>query len=102
MILKRASFFFVAVFFLLLLAWIDTPLCLCQQDVEQAVTSDPQEKQEPEKIFGAPQDIKQKTGIWVFVVWMWISIIVLICFLRLKIKEVDRLYGLRFFSAKKN
>lgn len=102
MILKRPFFLFIAFFFVILLAWVGTPICLGQQDAEQAVTSDPQEKQEPEKIIGAPQDIKQKTGIWVFVVWMWISIIVLFYFLRLKIKEVDRLYGLRFFSAKKN
>jgi hypothetical protein len=84
------------------LAWIGTPYYLAQQDAEQTVTSDPQEKDEPDKIVTAPQDAKQKTGIWVFVVWMWISILVLFYFLRLKIKEVDRLYSLRFYSAKKN
>ena len=85
-----------------LLAWIGAPYCPAQQDGEQAVTSDLPEKQEPEKIIGAPQDIKQKTGIWVFVVWMWVSILVLVYFLRWKIKEADRLYQLRYFSAKKN
>jgi hypothetical protein len=98
----RFPLLLVAFLFLLLLAWIGTPTCLGQQDAEQAEMSDPQEKQEPEKIVGAPQDARQKTGIWVFVVWMWISIIVVIYFLRLKIKEIDRLYSLRFFSAKKN
>lgn len=98
----RPSFLFLAFFFLFLFAWIGTPYCPAQQDAEQAVTSDPQEKQEPEKIIGAPQDIKQKTGVWVFFAWMWVSILVLIYFLRLKIKEADRLYRLRFFSAKKN
>jgi hypothetical protein len=102
MILKRRSFLFFAFFFLLLLAWVGTAICLGQQDTEQAVSSVPQEKQEPEKIDSAPQDAKQKTGVLVFVAWMWISIIVLIYFLRLKIKEADRLYRLRFFSAKKN
>ena len=86
MILKRPSFIFFAFFFLLLLTWIGTPICLGQQDAEQTVTSDPQEEKEPEKIVGAPQDAKQKTGIWVFVIWMWISIIVLIYFLRLNQK----------------
>jgi hypothetical protein len=100
-IAKRYSFLFIVLLFVLLLVRIGIPYCAAQQDAEQAVTSDPQENQEPEKIVGAPQDAKQKTGIWVFVVWMWISILVLIYFLRLKIKEVDRLYSLRFFSAKK-
>ena len=98
----RPSFLLLGFLLLLLLAWIGAPYCPAQQDVEQTVTSDLQEKQEPEKIIGAPQDIKQKTGIWVFVVWMWVSILVLIYFLRWKIKEADRLYRLRFFSAKKN
>jgi hypothetical protein len=100
--MKRTSFLWVTFLFLLLLAWIGTPYCPAQQDAEQTVTSDPQEKQEPEKIIGATPDIKQKTGIWVFVAWMWVSILVLIYFLRLKIIEADRLYRLRFYSAKKN
>ena len=102
MILARPSFLILGFLFLFLLAWIGAPYCPAQQDVEQAVTSDLPEKQEPEKIIGAPQDIKQKTGIWVFVVWMWVSILVLVYFLRWKIKEADRLYQLRYFSAKKN
>jgi hypothetical protein len=100
--MKRISFLFVAFLFLLFLAWIGTPHCLCQQNAEQSLMSDPQEKQEPEKIVGAPQDAKQKTGIWVFVVWMWISVFVIIYFLRLKIKEVDSLYRLRFYTPKKS
>jgi Na+/H+ antiporter NhaC len=98
----RPSFFIAAVLFFLLLAWIGNPYCHAQQDGEQTVTSDPQEKEVPEKIVGAPQNIKQKTGIWVFVVWLWISVFVIIYFLRLKIEEVDRLYRLKYFSAKKN
>ena len=102
MIKTRPSFFLAVFLFLLLLSWVGVAYCSSQQGEEQAVTEAPQEKQEPDKIVGAPQDAKQKTGIWVFVVWMWISVVVLIYFLRLKIKEVDRLYRLRFFSAKKN
>ena len=102
MISARLSFLFLGFLFLFLLAWIGAPYCPAQQNTEQAVTSDTQEKQEPEQIIGAPQDIKQKTGIWVFVTWIWVSIFVLIYFLRLKIIEADRLYRIRFFSAKKN
>lgn len=102
MIKIRFSFFVVALLFLLFFAWFGTPLGLGQQDVEEAATKDLQEKIEPEKVLAAPKDAKEKTGVWVFVVWMWISISVLVYFLRLKIHEVDRLHGLRFFSAKKN
>jgi hypothetical protein len=88
--------------FFFLIAWVGAPDCLAQQEVAQAGMNTSQEKDEPEKIIGAPQDIKQNTGILVFVAWMWISVFVLIYFLRLKIKEADRLYRLRFFSAKKD
>jgi hypothetical protein len=59
-----------------------------------------QEEQE-EKIIPSPQNIKESTGIYVFVAWMWIAIFVLIYILRLKIREVDRLLQIRFLSAKK-
>ncbi len=91
-----------ALIFLFLLVWTATSFCHPLQGVEKKETILPQEEAKREKIIGAPQDIKQKTGIWVFVAWMWISVLVLIYFLRLKIREVDRLYRLRFFSAKKN
>ncbi len=54
-----------------------------------------------EKIIPSPENIKESTGIYVFLAWMWIAIFVLIYILRLKIKEVDRLYRLRFFSLNK-
>jgi hypothetical protein len=72
----------------------------------QQVTQEEQEeiiqaKEGQEKIIPSPQNIKESTGIYVFVAWMWISIFVLIYILRLKIREVDRLLKLRFLSAKK-
>jgi len=53
------------------------------------------------KIIPSPKDIKERTAIYVFIGWMWLSITVLIFILRAKIKETDRLYHLRFFSQKK-
>jgi hypothetical protein len=72
----------------------------------QQVTQEEQEeiiqaKEDQEKIIPSPQNIKESTGIYVFVAWMWIAIFVLIYILRLKIREVDRLLKLRFLSAKK-
>ncbi len=55
----------------------------------------------PEKIVPSPANIKEAVGIYVFLAWMWLSIIVLIYFLRLKIKEVDRLHRLGYFSGEK-
>jgi len=55
-----------------------------------------------EVIVPAPTDIKQTTAIYVFLGWIWLSIVILIFFLRLKIKEVDRLYELGFFTKDKD
>ncbi|MCJ7580616.1 MAG: hypothetical protein MUP98_08785 [Candidatus Aminicenantes bacterium] len=55
-----------------------------------------------EVIVSAPTDIKQATAIYVFLGWIWLSIGILIFFLRLKIKEVDRLHDLGFFTQDKD
>ena len=57
---------------------------------------------EVETIVPGPTDIKQTTAIYVFLGWIWLSIGILIFFLRLKIKEVDRLHDLGFFSQNKD
>jgi hypothetical protein len=54
-----------------------------------------------EEIVPAPQNIKQATGIYVFIGWIWLCIAVLVYFLRLKVKEADRLFSLAFFSEDK-
>ncbi len=78
------------------------PLCSSiQQVVVEKETGSIQIEEESERIVGSPQNIKEKTGIFVFVGWMWLSVIVLVSFLRLKIKEADRLYRLKFFLEKK-
>lgn len=56
---------------------------------------------EPEKIIPSPKNIKESTAIYIFVGWVWLSIIVLIFILRAKIKEVDRLHRIKFFNEKK-
>ncbi len=59
-------------------------------------------KPEADKLVPSPENIKEGIGIYVFLGWTWLSIIVLIYFLRLKIKEVDRLYWSKFFSPEKS
>ena len=70
------------------------------QQVVQEKTGTIQEEV-PEKIVPGPQGIRESTGMYVFIAWMWLAILVLVYFLRLKIKEVDRLLEIRFLSEKK-
>ena len=60
-----------------------------------------EKEKEPEKIIPSPRNIKESTAIYVFLAWLWVGIFVLIYILRLKIKEVDRLHKIKFFSAKR-
>ncbi len=61
-----------------------------------------QDESEVETIVPGPKDVKQATAIYVFLGWIWLSIGILIFFLRLKIKEVDRLHRLGIFSEDKD
>jgi cytochrome b6 len=58
-------------------------------------------KPEADKIVGAPQNIRESTGIFVFLGAIWLSIVVLIYLLSLKIRETDRLLGTGYFSSDK-
>ncbi len=59
-----------------------------------------EEEKEPGKIIPSPKNIKESTAIYVFLAWMWVAIFVLVYILVLKIKEVDRLHKIKFFSSK--
>ena len=67
------------------------------QAKDQAVQTG--EKEEAEKIIPSPKNIKESTAIYVFLAWMWVAVFVLVYILRLKIKEVDRLNRISFFSS---
>ncbi len=98
---KQAALLFIFLF-VVPIAWGGIFLSHPQQAAEKIESSAPQQEEAPDKIVGAPQNIKQKTGIWVFVAWIWISVFVLIYFLRLKIAEADRLHRIRFYAIKKD
>ncbi len=72
-----------------------------QQVGQKEKTETTKEFEEQNKVVPGPKNIKESTGIYVFVSWMWLSIAVLIFFLKLKIKEVDRLFELRYLSDTK-
>ena len=58
-------------------------------------------KPEADRIIGAPQNIRETTGIFVFLGAIWLSMAVLIYLLSLKIRETDRLLGTGYFSSDK-
>lgn len=97
----RPSFSVAALLFLLLILWAANAYCPAQQVGTQEKMEISPEKKEPDKIAAGPQDVRERTGVWVFFIWIWISIIVLVYFLWLKIREVDRLCRIRFFSSDK-
>ncbi len=66
-----------------------------QQEQAQARV---QAEAQPEKLVAGPQNIKEKTAIYVFLAWLWLSIGILVYILRLKIKEADRLHAIKFLN----
>ena len=72
-----------------------------KQVAQKEKTEMTKEHEGQDKIVSGPKDIKESTGIYVFVSWMWLAIVILIYFLKLKIKEVDRLLEIRYLSGKK-
>jgi len=95
---KFLGVFLLAVFFLsFFIPELDFAQQVRQEEQEEKI----QVTDGQEKIIPSPQNIKESTGIYVFVAWMWIAIFALIYILRLKIREVDRLLQLRFLPTKK-
>jgi hypothetical protein len=60
----------------------------------------PQVEGQSGKIHPGPKNIMEKVEICVFLAWVWGVIFLLIFVLRHKIKEMDRLYEIKYFSNK--
>jgi hypothetical protein len=89
-----------------ILVWVSLP---CNAAADPATGFSPfrqaeaaQAQAEPEKIYSGPKDIKERIAIFVFLGWLWLSILVLIYVLRLKIRESDRLNNLGYFETDNN
>jgi hypothetical protein len=75
---------------------------LSQDTGSEAMPAQAQQEEDAEKaIHPGPQDIKEQTAIYVFLIWIWSIIIVLIYILRKKIMEADRLHKLAYFDSPK-
>ena len=71
------------------------------QEAVQEVKNQEGQVEEGKTITPSPKDIKERIAIYVFVGWLWLSIIVLIFILRAKVREADRLNRIKFFSNQK-
>jgi hypothetical protein len=88
----------------LLLAFL-LPLALAARAEAPAQAQGAQEKAAPQKpkvrteeLPSVLRNIRERSRIIVFLVWLWISIAALLYVLRLKIREVDRVTALDSFS----
>ena len=77
-------------------------VALSQDTSSEAIPAQAQQEETAETaIHPSPQDIKERTAIYVFLIWIWSIIIVLIYVLRKKIMEADRLHKLAYFDSPK-
>jgi hypothetical protein len=90
----------VCVLLVIFLAVAGLGLGLAQQVPPEEPVQEEVVVEEQGKIIPGPKDIKEKTAIYVFLGWMWVSIIVLVYILKLKINEVDRLLHIKYFDEK--
>lgn len=95
----KKLFALILLVFIFALFWVDYGGT--QEVVPEKQRPEYQIGENAEKIIPSPKNIREKIGIYVFLGWMWLSIFVLIYVLRQKIKEVDRLFLLKFFSDEK-
>ena len=99
--IKREKAGRLAFFIFLIVGFFLPVFSLARQEAPPVKTPEMQAPAQSEKSVAAPQNIKEASRIYVFLGWMWVSIVVLIYFLRLKIREADRLYRIKFFSPAK-
>jgi preprotein translocase subunit Sec63 len=99
--LRKKRFLGIFLLVVFLVTFLLLEFNFAQQAAQKVEEEKAQVKDDQQKIIPSAKNIKESTGIYVFLAWMWIAIAVLIYILRLKIREVDRLHRLRFLSAKK-
>ncbi len=62
----------------------------------------PKTPAEPVTITPAYSSLKEKTAVLVFLAWLWVIVAVLVWLLRMKIREADRVHGLKFYPVAKD
>jgi beta-lactamase regulating signal transducer with metallopeptidase domain len=62
----------------------------------------PKAPAEPVTIYPVYSSLKEKTAVLVFLAWLWVVVGILVWLLRMKIREADRVHGLKFYPAAKD
>ena len=70
----------------------------------KAATTAPAEAAAPagQEVTAGPRNPKEQMGLYVFMAWLWVAIIVLVFILRAKVREVDRLFEARYLTGEKH
>jgi hypothetical protein len=63
-----------------------------------ASSQPPPDKAPAETIQPAPKNIKERSAVYVFLVWLWLIIGSLIYVFALKIREADRIFSLHYYQ----
>jgi len=72
---------------------------ISKQEAQKPAPQTSSEKDKPAELKAGPKNIKEKTAVFVFLAWTWLLVGMLVYFIRLKIKEADRVHEIRFYSA---
>lgn len=55
-----------------------------------------------EPIVPAFSGIREETAVYVFYAWLWLSIVIMLYFLRLWVKEADRVYKAKYYEPEES
>ena len=69
---------------------------------KKALEAAPAPSKAGQEIIPGTRNPKERIGVYVFMAWLWISIIVLVYILRAKVKEADRLFDAGYFKDEKH
>ena len=69
---------------------------------KKALEAAPAPAKAGQEVVPGTRNPKERMGVYVFMAWLWISIIVLVYILRAKVKEADRLFDARYFKDEKH
>lgn len=97
-VMRNFRSFFLLVF--LLISFM--PASFSKTEAATALPFLQQQEEAAEKIIHpGPDTIKEKTGITVFLIWIWIIIFVLVYILRKKVTQADRMHKLSYYDSPK-
>lgn len=74
------------------------PKAAVPQPAPEKAKAETKAEAQPETIYPAPKNIREKSGVYVFLAWLWLTIAILVYVLALKIREADRVFSLHYYQ----